>query len=183
MLNAERWSVSSILVLVASPHGSAPKMPDFQVQLVGVDAHLLQVAGDAQGVARRGQEHRGLVVLHDVDLPLHVARLRGGDDRGAHLLRAVMEAEPAGEHVVIKGDLDEIVVRDAGRRQHAGHQLGPVEDIVPGVADRDRPPGPAGRGMDADDVAEGNGEHVVRIALSQIVLGGEGEPARCRRCS
>ena len=157
--------------------GLAAEQAVAQRQAVGVDAHLHHGVGHDQGVGRGADQGGGLEVLHDLDLPLGVAR-GDRDDRGTDQLGAVVQAEAAGEQAVAEGDLDDVVFGDAGGGDHPGHQVGPGLDVVAGVADHGGLARGAGRGMHPHHVAQGHGEQAVGVVVAQVLLDRERQPAQ-----
>ena len=86
-----------------------------------------------------------------------------------------MGAQAAGEQAVAVGDLDHRVAAAADHVDAAREALAPVLEVVGGVADDRCLAGRAGGGVDAGDVALGNGEKAERIAVAHVLLGEEGE--------
>jgi hypothetical protein len=73
----------------------------------------------------------------------------GRHDHRAQALGAVVEAEAAGEEAERRGDLDDVVARDAGRRVAARHHLAPLLDVGGRVRIQDRIAGGAARHVHA----------------------------------
>ena len=154
--------------------GLGPEEAGTEPKLLGMDAPIPQIRRDADGVARRADEGRGLVVAHDRHLPAQ-ALARRGDHRGADLLGTVMEAEAGRRQVIVEGDLDEVVLGEVGGPQDPGDQGSPDGDVAGRVADDDRLSRGARGRMDPHDVLERHGEHPVGIARPQVLLRREGE--------
>ena len=143
------------------------------VGLFGVGAFPDQLA-QVQGIAGGGHQAGDAEVPQHHQLLFGVAR-GGGDDGGAHLLQAKVQAQGAGEQAVAKGDLDDVVAGDAAGGDDAGHEIGPVFNVLFGVgAHRGLARGARG-GVDAHDVLHGHGQHAEGVVIPDVVLGGEGD--------
>ena len=66
---------------------------------------------------------------------------------------------------------------DAGGAQRAGHEFGPVGQVLLGVADDGGPARGAGAGVHAGYFALRHGEHAERVLRAQVFLGGKREVA------
>ncbi len=109
-----------------------------------------------------------------LDLALgHAARHR--HHGAAEPLGAVMGAQAAREQAVAVDDVHQIARAPAGGPDRARADFGPDFDVGPGVADHGRLTGGAGRGVDAQDLRAGHGEHPERVMPTQVVLGRERE--------
>ena len=166
---------------MSAADGLAPALAaeeaEAEAQLLRMDVEVLDAGGEVHGVAGRGDERGGLEVAHDGDLLFDAGREGRRDNGGADLLGALVKAEGARKEAVVEGYLDDVMLGEAGGREDAGGALGPGAKVVSGVADDDGPAGRGGGGVDADDVAERHGEHVVRVAAAEVVPGGEGKVA------
>ena len=81
-----------------------------------------------------------------------------------------MQAEAAGEQPVAVGDLQDVVGRSAAAGQRPRDGFGPEIDVLARVADDRRLAGGAGRGVNANDVAQGNGEKAEGICVAEVVF-------------
>ncbi len=140
-----------------------------------VDALAFELVEQGEHVGRGDHDDLGPEVLDDP----HLARghpARGGDDRAAGPLGAVVRAETAGEQAVPVGDMHLVPRAAAGGADRAGDEVRPDGEVVLGVPDhRGAPGGPAG-GVDAAHLGHGDGEHPEGVGVPQIRLGGEREP-------
>ncbi len=84
-----------------------------------------------------------------------------------------MEAESVGEQTIVQGDLNDVLLGHARGGQQSGGAFPPVSQVVLRVTHNDRLGGRARGGVDSHDVPQRDCEHVVGIALEQVVLRGE----------
>ena len=95
----------SISARIASLHGSAPQIARRRLAPRGSTPCRSKLVGDHEQIGRCGADDVGLEIADELHLPLrHSAAHR--DHRCAEPLRAVVEAEPAGEQPVAVGDMD-----------------------------------------------------------------------------
>ena len=142
-----------------------------------IDAEAFHFVDDVQHVGGRADDHGGLEVADELGLALGLAA--GDRHHGAtQALGAVVRAQPAGEQAVTMRDMNDVRTAGASGTQRAGHDVGPVVDVIARVANDGRLAGRAARGVDADDVVERHREHAVRIGFAQVLLGGEGESGK-----
>ena len=175
MSRARRPSRSWIRARRASVQGSAPKMPARREVLVS--AGLGQGLAEPQGVGGSAGEDVGLEVADQGDLAGgHAAG--DGDDGGAELDGALVDAEAAGEQAVAVGVVHDAGRGGAGRGQGAGAHPGPQPQVVTGVGDEGGTAAGAARAVHDDDVLAGHGEQAEGIGLPQVALGGERQPGQ-----
>ena len=168
------------LLLDLVPHllrpGLRPVQGCLQLDLVP-DAHLLDGLRDMHQIGGRTQKPGNAEVDHHGNQLLRVA-CGHGHYRSAHLLRAVMAAQPSGEQAIAVGHLDDVLSAQAGHGDAAGHALAPDIDVPSGIAHHCGLSRGAAGGMDAHDLGVRHGEHPEGIGVPQIVLGGEGKPGQ-----
>jgi len=143
----------------------------------GVDAHVRHGVGDGEQVGGGGQDGVRLEVLDQLDLAFGLAAGHGNDG-AAQGLGAGVRAQAAGEEAVAVGVVDLHARADAGGAEAAGHELGPVGQVLLGVADHRGPARGARAGVDPGHLALRHREHPERVLLAQVVFGGEGEVAQ-----
>ena len=119
----------------------------------------------------------GLEDAHELDLPLAAAGA-DGDDKGTELLRAVVQAEPAGEQPVAHHVLEHIPSTQPHHVETARHQLGPARDVARGVEDRGGQAGGAGRVMQAYHPILRHRQETEGVAVAQVLLAGQREAAQ-----
>ena len=156
--------------LLAAGLGAEQAEP--QTQRLERHAALLQDLADVERVGRRGDQHGGAEVFHELDLAGGVAGA-DGQHRRAGALQPVVQAEPAGEHAVAEGDLSDVAVVDAGGDGEPAHQLSPRLEIRLGVPAHHSLAGGARRGVDLNDLVHGYGEEAVGIVVAEVRLLGE----------
>ena len=123
-------------------------------------------------VARRDEDDVWLEILDQANLPFrHAARHR--NDRHAKPLGAVVEADPAGKQAIAIRILHQHSGLAPGRAHTARHQVCPVVEIAPAVADDRGLAGGARRSVHAQHLVARNGEHPEWILLAQVVFGGK----------
>ncbi len=84
-----------------------------------------------------------------------------------------MRAEPAGKQAVAIGIVDNVArPRPAGAKR-SRNQVGPIVDVLRGVADNRWLAGGARRGMDAHHLGLRHGKQAKRIVVAQVGLVGE----------
>ena len=148
------------------------------MQRFGVNVQFLDAGGDIDRVARRGNQGRRLEVPHYHNLLFDAGGKRRGDNRCADLLCPLLEAEPACEKIIIEGNLDDVVFGEARGGQKPGGAFGPVAKVIASKADDDGFTRHAGGRMDAHDITQRDGEHIVGIAFLQVFLCREGQFAQ-----
>ena len=84
-----------------------------------------------------------------------------------------MRAESAGEHAITIGVVQHIAGSAAGRPDGAGHQVGPVVNILQCVANHDRFAGGARGRMQTSDLVARDGKKAKGIVVAKIRLGHE----------
>src|SRR5574343_1265516 len=170
--------VEAQLALDLAAHALAPRLgaedADLQRNLVRLDAQALELLGDDQRVGRRDHDDFRLEVHDLLDLLFGLA---AGHRHGAgpQAFDAVVGAEAAGEHAIAVGDMDHVASAATGRTDRAGNNVGPVVDIVLGVADDDRFAGRAAGGVQAGQLIARHGEQTERVVVTQVGLGHERE--------
>ena len=92
-----------------------------------------------------------------------------------------MQPQAAGEQAVAKGDLDDVVAGDAAGGDDAGHEIGPVFNVLFGIGAHRGLARGARRGVDADDVLHGNSQHAEGVVVPDVILGGEGDVLHIRQ--
>jgi hypothetical protein len=112
-----------------SVHGSAPKMPMRSEHSARVDALALELVGNGQHVRGRDHDDVRLEVLDQLHLLFGLAAGHR-DDGAAQPLGAVVRAQAAGEQAVAVGHMHHVAGPAAGGADRAGHQVGPVVDVV-----------------------------------------------------
>ena len=157
--------------------GLAAEEAEAELERREVDAELLGLLGEVEGVGRGRHEHGGAEVAHHDELALRLPAA-GGDDRRADALDAVVEAPAAGRHAVGEGHLDEVAALHAGGGGDPRRQLRPGVDVAARVADDDRLAGRARRRVHAHDLVERQGEHAEGEGVAQGALVGERQAAQ-----
>jgi hypothetical protein len=93
-----------------------------------------------------------------------------------------MGAEAAGKEPVAERHVKRVPRPHTGHVKRPGDQLRPGLEVAPRVADDGRLPGRAARCVHPGQVLPRHGEQGERIAVAQILLGGEGEARQiCQR--
>jgi hypothetical protein len=149
-------------------------MPTLREHERGIDALALELVEDREHVGRGHHDQVRLEVDDQPHLPLgHPAG--DGNHRAAEPLGAIVRPEPAGEEPVPIGDVNAVAGPSASSPDRACADVGPHVDVAPRVADDGRLAGRATRGVDADDLVRGDGEHAERVVRAQVVLAREGK--------
>jgi hypothetical protein len=139
-----------------------------------VQALALKLIGNRQHVAGRDHDDVGLEVGDQLHLPLGLSAAKG-HHRQAQLLSAIVRAQAAGEQAVAIAHMHHVARPRAAGADAARHHVGPGVDVVLRVAHhRGLACGAAGR-MDAHALLARHGKHAERVAVAQVLLGGEGE--------
>ena len=120
-------------------------------------------------VRRRRHKAGHAEVAHHHQLLFAVARRRR-DDRRPELFKPVVQAERAGEQAVAERDLDDVLIRHAGRRAQPRHIVRPVVEVVLRVRADGRLARRARGGVDAHDVLHRARQHPERVVVADIVL-------------
>ena len=149
---------------------------DAQLRAGQVDAHLVGLLGDIDGVGGRADQHGDAEILDEHDLPSRIAG-RHRQHGGAEVLGGLVPAEPAGEQAVAHGDLHEVVRHDAGGGQVARADLAPDVHIGVGVGHHRRLARGSAGGMNAAQALARHGQQPEGIVIAKVGLGGEGESA------
>ncbi len=144
--------------------------------LARVNALLFEEAGEVEGVAGQDMDRGRAEVLHEHQLPLGGAGA-GGNDQAAHLLRAVVHHQPAGEQAVAHHVLKDILLGDAGHDERAGNEFGGVINVFAREEDGLGLAGRAAGGVQAHRFVAINGQHAVGIDGPQVGAGGKRQPA------
>jgi hypothetical protein len=145
-----------------------------------VHPHFLENLVKTGQIAGDGVDDRGAKISDQLDLAAAVAG-SGRDGQGAEALRAVLEAEAAGEQAVAADILEDVAGPGSGREQGARHQVGPGIEIVAVVEDDRGVAGGAAGAMEADRIVARHGEEAVGEMLPQILFGGHGQAAEIRQ--
>jgi len=108
--------------------GLGAEQAQAELQVLGRDALVLNDLAEIEHIRRRGDEHGGAEVLHELEL---AGRVAGADGQhgGAGALQAVVQPEPAREHAVAKGHLGDVVLPHPGGHRDAADQLRPGVEI------------------------------------------------------
>ena len=114
----------------------------------------------------------GLEVLDQLHLALGLAAAKG-HHRQAELFGAVVRAQAAGEQAVAVAHMHHVAGSRTGRADAARHHAGPGVDVLQRVAHHRRLARGAAGGMDARAALARHGEHAERVAVAQVLLGGE----------
>ena len=139
-----------------------------QVDLV-LDAALLDLLGQEQGIGARRTEDCALHVHHHLQLLLRIAGAhRHG--HGAELLAAGLEADTRRPEAVARRDLHTVAVRDTCHRIAARELCGPVLDILRRIRDDDGLPRRARRGVHAHDLLLRHAHEPERIGVAEVLL-------------
>ena len=154
----------------------ATEQTDAQGALLPVDAHLLAHFAHMHGVARRGDENRGTVVLNHLNLTLSIARTRG-NHHATKALQAIMQAKTTGKHAIAECHLHAVARHDARHLNQTHNAIGPQIHVAAVVANDDRLARGARRGMQFDDIVERFGKQAIRERFAQGILIGEGKLA------
>src|SRR5574343_1586704 len=141
--------VEAQLALDLAAHALAPRLgtedADLQRNLFRLDAQALELLGDDQRVGRGDHDDFRLEVHDLLDLLFGLAAgHRHGAATGA--LDTVVGTQAAGEHAVTVGDMHHVTRPAARGADRAGNDVGPVVEVVLGVADDHRLAGRAGLG-------------------------------------
>ena len=139
-----------------------------------VEAEPLSHLAHMHGIRRRGDEHRGSVILDHGEMPLGIART-GRNQHASEFLQSVVQAESACEHAVAEGHLRAVARHNAGHLGQSGDAIAPYVHIMGVVADYDGFAGCARRGVKLDDLVKGHGEQAVWKRFAQNRLIGEGK--------
>src|SRR5574343_15188 len=170
--------VDAELALDFATHALAPRLgtedADLERNLFRLDVQALEFLGDDQRVGRRDHDDFRLEVHDLLDLLFGLA---AGHRHGAgpQAFDAVVRAKAAGEHAIAVGAMDHVASAATGRTDRAGNNVGPVVDIVLGVADDDRFAGRAAGGVQAGQLIARHGEQTERVVVTQVGLGHERE--------
>src|ERR1039458_9792277 len=119
--------------------------------------------------SRMSSVHGSAEILHEHDLAVGVAA-GDGNDAGAERFRAVMQAEAAGEQAVAVGDLNDVAVMHAARREAAKHGPRPVIEVFLRVGHYNRFAGGAARRVKTHDLRHRAGAKAERIRVAQVRL-------------
>ena len=128
------------------------------------------------GVARRGNENRGTVVLNHLNLALGIARTRR-NHHATKALQTIMQAKTTGKHAIAECHLHAVARHDARHLNQAHNAIGPQIHVAAVVTNDDRLARGARRGMQFDDIVERFGKQAIRERLAQGILIGEGKLA------
>ena len=94
---------------------------------------------------------------------------------GPEALAPELEPDAGRPEAVPHGDLHPVLPGKAGHLVAAGEHVGPVPEVLFGVAEDFSFSGGPGRGMNPDHVLEGDREKRERISFPKVVRGGERE--------
>ncbi len=154
---------------VLGPHFTA-EMGEFQGKGARVHVHAAGDLGNVQSITGRADKRIGLQVAHQHDLSCCVAR-SGGNNGGADLLDAVMQAETAGKQTVSEGDLHGMAGPQPARNQKAGAETGPHLEVGLGISHKSGHAGGAGGAMDARQLLARHGAQSQGIIITHVGLG------------
>ena len=149
-------------------------MPMRSGALGRVQALALELVGDRQHVAGRDHDDVGPEIGDQLHLALGLAAAER-HHRQAQLLGAVVRAQPAGEQAVAVAHMHHVAGPRATGADAARHAVRPGVDVVLGVAHHGGLARGAAGGMDAHALLARDGEHAERVAVAQVLLGGERE--------
>ena len=94
-----------------------------------IQALAFKEAGEIQGIAGQDMHGSGVEVLHEHQLPLGGA-WTDRYDKAAHLLRAVVHYQAAGEQAVAHHVLQHVLAGEAGHDQRASYKFGGVINVL-----------------------------------------------------
>ena len=157
--------------------GLGAEQAQAELQVLGRDALRLDDLAEIEHVRRRGDEHGGAEVLHELEL---AGRVAGADRQhgGAGALQAEVQPEPAREHAVAKGHLGDVVLPHPGGHRDAADQLRPgVEVGLREAADHGLARGPR-RGVDLDHLVHRRSEQTAGVVIAEVGLLGERQRAQ-----
>ena len=168
--------VQTQIALNLSAHTFAPRLgtknADLERNFFRWNAPALEFFGNHQRVRRRDHDDFGL----EVDDLLHL--LFGLTTRHRHhdatrALSAVMRAQAASKHAVAISVVQHVAGATTGRTNRTRHQVGPVVDVVGGVADDDGFASGARRSVQAREFLARHRKQAKRIVIAQIRFGHE----------
>src|SRR5574343_1369809 len=172
--------IDTELLLDLVAHALAPRLgtedANLERDFVGLDAQALELLGNHQRVGRRDHDDFRLEIHDLLDLLLGLATgHRHGT--GAETLDAIVSTQAAGEHAVAVGDMNHVAGPATCGADRAGNDVGPVVDILLGVADNHRLASRSRRGVQAGQLGTRHGEQAEGVVVAQIQLGHKRELA------
>ena len=153
------------------------RRPHLAAEQAHLERRLAEHVGELGGERRRAAQHLCAEVADQRRLQLQ-RRARGGHDRCAEPLGALLEAEPAGREPVRVGVVHDHPGAHAGARERPCHQLGPHVEVAARVPDQRRPAARPRRGVQPHELVRRDGHHPERVAGAQVLLDGEGDEAQ-----
>ena len=164
-------SVQTQIALNFSAHALAPRLgtknADLERNFFWRNAPALEFFSNHQRVRRRDHDDFGLEINDLLHLLFRLATRHRHHD-ATRALSAVMRAQAASKHAVAISVVQHVAGATTGRANRTRHQVGPVVDVVGGVADDDGFASGARRSVQARQLLAWHGKQAKRIVIAQI---------------